>query len=103
VLNKNTTEPDVLLAITTSQLDFYQNGNLENLIFRISAGSYCFVKDTIVDLYRVHEQTVQTLKTMAGDGFMAFHGELSQDDFEIVRQKIITSRVIERKFRNRIL
>jgi hypothetical protein len=32
VLNKNTTDPDVLLAITTSQMGFYQNGNLENLI-----------------------------------------------------------------------
>ena len=104
VLNKDTAESDALLAITTTNLAAFASGRFENDILRIDPGAYaCFDKPTILSLREVRPEGVADLKNLCQQRQLTFEGDLTPDDFELVRQKIIHSRLIEGKYKKRIL
>jgi hypothetical protein len=104
ILNKNITEDDALLAITTSNLQPFASGYLEGDILRIDVGSYpCFDKPTILSLREVKPKSVAELKILCQNKQMTFEGDLLAEDMAQVEQKILHSKLIEGKYKKRIL
>lgn len=104
VLNKNTSEDEVLLAITTSNQAPFASGYLENDILRIDAGAYaCFDKPTILNLREIRPEPVEHLKELCRSGQLTFHGEMSESDLPVVLQKVANSKLIEGKYKKRIV
>src|SRR5262249_3738287 len=104
ILNLDSKDEEALLAITTSQIDFYDNRRFEDEILRVSPGSYsCFTEETVISLRVIRPEPVARLKTLAASGTLTFHGQLSDDDMAIIEQKIIRSRVIERGYKKKII
>lgn len=104
VLNKDTSEPDALLAITTSNVAAFDGGYFENDILRIQPGEYaCFDKPTILNLREVRSEKVADLKRLCQDKQLTFEGDMTPDDLALIEQKIIHSKLIEGKYKKRIL
>ncbi len=104
VLNKNTEEDEALLAITTTNHKFFDTGRFEDDILRIGVGEYpCFDKPTIISLREIRSEPVARLKTLCISKQLTFHGELTEVDLTVIKEKIIHSKVIEGKYKKRIV
>ena len=104
VLNRDISEDEALLAITTTNHVPFASGRLEEDILRIDAGTYqCFDQATIVNLREIRPEPVADLKVLCSSGQLTFHGHVTADDLEMIRQIIIRSRLIEGKYKKRIL
>ena len=104
VLNKDTSEDESLLAITTTNLKPYASGHFENDILRIDPGAYaCFDQPTILSLREIRPENVADLKALGQEGQLTFEGDMTADDLALIEQKIIHSRLIEGKYKKRIL
>src|SRR5487761_1321149 len=81
VLNKNPTEPEALLAITTTNLARYGSGYFENDILRVTPGTYgCFDEPTIIVLREIRIEPTASLKTLYGQQQLRFEGMMSSAD-----------------------
>jgi hypothetical protein len=104
VLNKNTAEDEALLAITTTNQAPFASGRFEDDILRIDAATYpCFDKPTIQNLREIRPESVADLKTLCKSGQLTFHGEMTRGDLALIEQKVIRSKLIEGKYKKRIL
>ena len=104
VLNKNIAEEEALLAITTTNQAPFASGRFEDDILRINVTTYtCFDKPTILSLREIRPELVADLKTLCKSGQLTFHGEIAPDDLAIIEEKILRSRVIEGKYKKRII
>ncbi len=104
LLNLNITEPEALLAITTSNLKPYASGFLENDIVRIPGGKYpCFPKETIISLREIRIELVSKLRTLCEQKQMTFEGILDASDMIDVDAKLAASRLIEKYLKRRIV
>jgi hypothetical protein len=104
VLNKNIEEDEALLAITTTNHKYFDTGRLEDDILRINVGEYpCFDKATIISLREIRPEPVADLKTLCTSNQLTFHGVLTEADLTVIEQKIIHSKVIEGKYKKRIV
>ncbi|MGB7282876.1 MAG: hypothetical protein WBE13_11490 [Candidatus Acidiferrum sp.] len=104
VLNKDTSEAEALLAITTTNLAPFASGRFDDDIFRIDPGAYgCFDKPTILSLREIRPENIADLKNLCQDGQLTFEGDMTPDDLALIEQKVIHSRLIERKYKKRIL
>lgn len=105
LLNLDTTEPEALLAITTSNLKPFASGFLENDIVRIPSGKYsCFPKqETIINLREIRIEAVSKLRTLCEQKQMTFEGVLDASDMTDVDAKLGASRLIERHLKKRIV
>src|SRR5882762_3841018 len=104
VLNKDTSEAEILLAITTTKLGPYAGGHFENDILRIDPGAYgCFNQPTILSLREIRLENVADLKRLCQDGQLTFEGDMTADDLALLEQKVIRSRLIDGKYKKRIL
>lgn len=104
LLNLDTTEPDALLALTTSNLKPYASGFLENDIVRIPGGKYpCFPKETIISLREIRIEPVIKLRTLCEQKQMTFEGVLDATDMTEVDSKLAASRLIEKHLKKRIV
>jgi len=104
VLNLDKGDDEVLLAITTSQLEAYEGGRFEDEILRIPVGTYdCFTKETVLSLRAIRPEPTARLKELANSGQLTFYGNVSSDDLSLIEQKLIRSRVIERKYKKRTI
>jgi len=104
VLNKNIEEDEALLAITTSKHKHFETGRFEDDILRIGVGEYpCFDKPTIINLRVIRPEPVAHLKALCTSRQLTFHGELTQVDLTVIEQKIIHSKIIEGRYKKRIL
>jgi hypothetical protein len=104
VLNKDTSEPEALLAITTTNLAPFAGRSFEDDILRIDPGTYgCFDKPTILSLREIRAENVADLKGLCQDGQLTFEGDVTPDDLALIEQIVIRSRLIEGKYKKRIL
>jgi hypothetical protein len=105
LLNLDVTEPDALLAITTSNLKPFASGFLENDIVRIPGGQYpCFSKkETIINLREIRTEPVTKLRTLCQQKQMTFEGDLDPSDMIEVDVKLGASRLIEKYLKKRIV
>lgn len=104
VLNKDASEPEALLAITTTNLAPFASHRFEDDILRIDPGTYgCFDKPTILSLREVRPENVADLKSLCQDGQLTFEGDVTPDDLALIKQIVIRSRLIEGKYKKRIL
>jgi len=104
VLNKNASEEEALLAITTSNQAPFASGYLESDIVRVNAGDYpCFDKPTILSLREIRPEPVAHLKELCKSGQLTFHGELTEAHLTEVLRKVGNSRLIEGKYKKRIV
>lgn len=104
VLNKNTGEDEALLAITTTNQGPFASGRSEDDILRIDVGTYpCFDRPTILNLREIRPEPIVDLRALCSSGQLTFHGAMTPGDLEVVDQKIIRSRLIEGKYKKRIV
>lgn len=104
VLNKDASEAEALLAITTTNHAFFASGYFENDILRIDVGDYpCFVKPTILSLREIRPEPIEHLKQLCRSGQLTFHGQITEEDLAVILQKITNSKLIEGKYKKRIL
>jgi len=105
LLNLDVTEPDALLAITTSNLKPFASGFLENDIVRIPGGRYPWFpkKETIINLREIRTEPVTKLRTLCQQKQMTFEGDLDPSDMIEVDVKLGTSRLIEKHLKKRIV
>ena len=96
----NANWPDrVLLAISTSQLEFYDRVNVEADIIRIAAGTYRFFpKDTVINLREI----VELPRTEIIESFTC-EGRLDEADMSKIDSKIAASRLLSRSMKRRVL
>jgi hypothetical protein len=104
VLNKDISEPDALLALTTSNVQAYASGVFDNDIMRLTVGAYpCFPKETIIVLRQVRIEPVELLKALCMAGQMTFEGGLNDEHREKMDGILAASIVIERGVKKRIV
>jgi hypothetical protein len=104
VLNKQSSEAEALLAITTTNAARYSSGYFENDIVRISVGSYaCFDEPTVVSLREIRTEPVEDLKNLYSNRQLSFEGNLDAADLTEVETKIQASVLIETRTKSRII
>lgn len=104
VLNKDVTDDETLLAITTTKQDYFAGGYFENDILRIPANSYsCFGKETIVNLREVRAEPILKLKGLCVSGQLEFRGQVTPADMEVIDQIVRDSKLIEGRYKKRIV
>jgi hypothetical protein len=103
VLNKDLSETETLLALTTSQIHKYKSPFLEGDVLRIDQGKYaCFSEPTIVSLREIRIEQIELLKDKAGKGLLTFEGVMTDTDMTEIDQKLAASRLIEGNILKRI-
>lgn len=96
VLNTDLRDPDVFLAITTTNQRFLGARFIVNDTLRLKGGEYtCFPTDTIVSLREIKRYELAWLKQLCLHGNMTFEGDMSSPDMTEIDQKLAASQLIE--------
>ncbi len=104
VLNRDCSEPDVLLAIATSNTDKFASGRFDSDILRVPKGSYGWTtEDTVVDLRVVRSEKLDDLKLLCERQEMRFEDLLSAADAAQLDQKLRASRLLEIRLKKRVV
>jgi hypothetical protein len=104
VLNNDTSEPEALLAITTTKIGWFSSGQFENDIVRLRDGTYSWVTaETIIDLRSLRPETLEDLKLLNVRQEMTFEQELESATMAEVDRKLCASRLIELRTKKRVI
>ncbi len=104
VLNKDLSEGEALMLLTTSQIQKYKSPFSDADVLRISPGQYpCFPVATIVSLRNVRIEPIDLLKDKAGKGLATFEGVMTDADMTEIDQKLAASKLIEGNILKRII
>lgn len=104
VLNKDWSEPEVLLAITTTKIEWFSSGHFDRDIVRLHPGIYPWVtSETVVDLRSIRSELVDDLKTLCERQDMSFEQELGEPTIAELDEKLRASRLIELRIKKRII
>lgn len=104
VLNLDLSDPEALLAITTTNEKYFASGFIENDIVRITAGIYpCFPEPTIVSLREIKIYPLRWIKDLCLQSKMTFEGNISDGDIMEIDAKLRGSVLIEGTIQLRIV
>ena len=104
VLNKDLSEGEALMLLTTSQVDKYKSHFMDADVLRIAPERYeCFPVATIVSLREVRIEPIELLKDKAGKRLLAFVGMMTDADMTEIDKKLAASMLIEGNILKRIL
>lgn len=104
LLNKDSSEPEAILAITTSRVEKFASSFLDPDVLRIPSGAYpAFPKATVIDLRELKVVSRSGLMLMGVSQQMSFEGRLTDDDMMEIDHKLSASKLIERGLKRRIV
>src|SRR5258708_7400728 len=106
VLNVDPSDPEVLLVLTTSNIEWFKTARdwAKNAVLSLAKGSYPWVTgETIVDLRVVRAYPASVFKSAYRTGKLTFHGQLTNTDLQLVDGKLRNSPTITGAMLKRIV
>jgi len=104
VLNSDCSEPEALLAISTSRIDKFASGRSDRDILRLPEGTYPWTtEDTVVDLRELRAEKVDDLKLLCERQEMRFEGPLKAEHIAELNEKLRASRLLEIRLKKRVV
>ncbi|MGH9365112.1 MAG: hypothetical protein ACRD1B_07605 [Thermoanaerobaculia bacterium] len=104
VVNATPGADDILLLLTTSQMEAYEDGRWQGDILRVDTGRHpFFVKETIIVLRQIESVPMEKLKRMAEGGKLTVEGELGKDELQKINEILRASKLIPPRILKQVL
>ena len=104
VLNKDLSEPETLLAISTTSQTFLSSRFFSEAVLRLNGGEYdCFPEPTIISLREIKVFPLDFMKRLCLQEKLTFEGHMSSPDMTEIDQKLTNSQLIEGAILKRII